>query len=104
LILNDGVSSTEANFFWFNSIDGRSIIINLSAVQAVRFLWDPAALPPDTTRNEGAIEIMLRGRRKPLQEHTDEPEQLYDLFANLQHGPDVVAYPSFDDETVNRFD
>jgi len=41
---------------------------------------------------------MLRGRRKPLQEHTDEPEQLYDLFANLQHGPDVVAYPSFDDE------
>ncbi len=38
LILNDGVSSTEANFFWFNSIDGRSIIINLSAVQAVRFL------------------------------------------------------------------
>lgn len=98
LILNDGVSSSEINFFWFNSIDGRSIIINLSAVQAVRFLWDPEAFPPDTTRNEGVIEILLRGRRKSLQEHTEEPEQLYDLFTNLQHGPDVVAYPSFDDE------
>lgn len=96
-VLHNSDFAMRVYFFWFNSIDGRSVIINLSDVQAVRFLWDIAELPPDLIRNDGVIEIKLRGRQKPLHEDTENPEQIYDLFTNLQHGPDVEAYPSFDD-------
>lgn len=96
-VLHNSEFGAEAYFFWFNSIDGRSVIINLPDVQAVRFLWDIAELPPDSIRNNEMIEVKLRGRQKPLQEDTENPEQIYDLFTNLQQGPDVVAYPSFDD-------
>jgi len=85
------------SFFWFNTLDGRSVAINLSDVQAVRFLWDPTDLPTDILRDEGGIRIYLRGRDKPLEEDTDDPDQLYDFFTNLEHGQNVVAYPKFDD-------
>lgn len=29
-------------FFWFDTVDGVSVVLNLSDVQAIRFLWDPA--------------------------------------------------------------
>ena len=85
-------------FFRFNTVDGRSVAVNLSDVQAVRFLWDPTPLPPDTTRDDGEILISLRGRREPLKTYTDWPEQLAELFRDLELGPDLVAFPKFDDE------
>lgn len=98
LMLDDcSARSSTTRFFVFDAVDGRSIAINLSDVQAVRFLWDPVDLPPDTKRAEGAIQILLRGREAPLEEYPDSPEQLFDLFANLDYGPEIVPYPSFDD-------
>ena len=85
-------------FFRFNTVDGRSVAVNLSDVQAVRFLWDPTPLPPDTTRDDGEILISLRGRREPLKTYTDWPEQLSGLFMELDLAPDSVAFPKFDDE------
>ena len=55
-------------------------------------------MPPDTTRDGGAILISLRGRREPLKTYTDWPEQLAELFRDLELGPDLVAFPKFDDE------
>ena len=85
-------------FFRFDTVDGRSVAVNLADVQAVRFLWDPTPLPPDTTRDGGAILISLRGRSEPLKTYTDWSEQLAELFRDLELGPDLVAFPKFDDE------
>jgi hypothetical protein len=104
LMLEDGSTPPRtARFFVFDAVDGRSIAINLSDVQAVRFLWDPVALPPDTKRAEGAIQILLRGRENPLEEYPDSPEQVFALFANLDYGPEIVPYPSFDDADGEQF-
>jgi hypothetical protein len=77
LMLDDcSAPSSTTRFFVFDAVDGRSIAINLSDVQAVRFLWDPVNLPPDTKRAEGAIQILLRGREAPLEEYPDSPKTL----------------------------
>jgi hypothetical protein len=55
-------------------------------------------MPPDTIRDDGAILISLRGRGEPLKTYTDWPDQLSELFRDLELGPDVVAFPKFDDE------
>lgn len=34
--------------------------------------------------------------------YPEEPEQLYDLFTELERGPTVVPYPSFFDEDGER--
>jgi hypothetical protein len=82
-------------FFWFDTVDGRSIVLNLADVQAVRCLWDPAAGPADSTRFDGGIQICLRGRAEVLEEYTEEPDQLFDLFTNLELGD--ARFPTFDD-------
>jgi hypothetical protein len=97
--LQDGVGeAVRSGFFWFDTVDGRSIVINLEDVQAVRFLWDMAALPSDTVRYDGQLSIYLRGRAAPISDSTEHLEDVYDLFTNLQHGPDTVPYPSIVDE------
>lgn len=91
----NNLTDPKSEFFWFNSIDGLSVILNMGDVQAVRFLWDAVAAAPDFRRSESRIEIQLRGRSNILEEYTEDPDRLFDLFTNLQHGPDVVAFPQF---------
>lgn len=67
-------------------------------MQAVRFLWNPAELPPDTSRDEGMIRICLRGRAELLETYTESPDQLFALFFELEQGPGEFPYPSFEDE------
>lgn len=89
-------------FFWFDTVDGKSLVINLRLLQAVHFLWEPTPLPPEPTRYEGAVMIALRGRKEKIETDTEAPEQLYDFFSNLEHGPEVVPFPSFEDEDGER--
>lgn len=89
---------TRTGFFWFDTVDGRSIVLNLLEVQAARVVWDVAALPSDTVRYDGRVCIYLRGRIAPIEDDTENLESLYDLFTNLQHGPETVPYPSLIDE------
>ena len=108
-VLSDAPNATDqVRFFWFDTVNGKSVIINLADVQAVRFLWEPFALLPeaddddDDDDDEYVIQISLRGA-KVLKEFTEDPDQLYDLYKSLEYGPDVVAYPSFDDVDGESF-
>ena len=73
ILADAGTASKETRFFWFRCLDGTSIAINLAYVQAVRFLWDPATLPPDAIRSEEVVRILFRGRQAPLEEYTEDP-------------------------------
>lgn len=94
---SDGDTARDG-FFWFDTVDGRSIAINLGDVQAVRFLWDRAALPSDTIRYKGRLSVYLRGRAEPIEDNTEHLEDIHDLFTNLEFGPETVPYPSIIDE------
>lgn len=87
--------------FWFDTIDGRSVALNLGRVQAIQFLWDPAKAPSDMTRSDAPISLCL-AKRAPIEFLDAEPERLYDFFTELQHGHEVVAFPCFDDEDGER--
>ena len=95
---SDASQAVRDGFFWFDTVDGRSIAINFEDVQAVRLLWDVAAHPSDTVRYEGRTSIYLRGRAAPIEDNTENLESLYDLFTNLEYGPETVPYPSLIDE------
>lgn len=88
----------DTEFFWFDTIDGRGVAINLADLQAVRYLWDAAVLPPDSTRFDGGVEICLRGRSELLHTCTDDAVSIFDFFTNLQYGPEIVSFPQFNDE------
>jgi hypothetical protein len=90
--------TSEVRFHWIETVDGKNIIINMACVQAIRILWDAVEFPSDMTRSQGPIVIALRGATEQLKFHTEEPDQIYDLFTNLEHGPDVVPYPMCNDE------
>ena len=89
--------SNEDFFFWFNTIDGRSVILNLRYLQVVRYLWDASGSIPDVLHYEGPIKVFLRGRKNPLELTTEDYDILYDFFANLEHGTDRVPCPYFID-------
>lgn len=97
-VLNDlDAENAAAPFFWFDALDGRSVVINLFEVQGVRLLWEVSRAPPDLVRHRGAIQIRLKGRRAVLSENTEEPEQIFDLFTTLEHRPPPSVYTSFID-------
>ena len=77
-------------FTVMRTVDGRCVALNLTEVQAVSHLYDPAIAPSDSTVYEGPILFQLKGRHKPLDEWTCSDESLADLIAGLEHGPEVV--------------
>ena len=97
-LINSGSSDVMSEFFVFDTVEGRTVAINLAHVQAVRYLWDPTKFPSDLKRDSGAINICLRGRENALEEYTENPEQLSALFSTLDYGSDIEAFPSFLDE------
>ena len=101
-ILNAENLADELRFFWFETLGGESVVLNLADVQAVRYLADPdedasSALPDDAEPGNGPVRIKLRRRPVPLYERARRPEEIFDLFTDLEHGPDAVAYPGFID-------
>lgn len=91
-------NAAQSGFFWFDTIDGRSIAINLCVVQAVHLLWDPTPFPADMTRYDGPIIIALRERERKIETDTASPEEVYAFFTELEHSRDGVPFPSFEDE------
>jgi hypothetical protein len=98
ILADSQTASNETQFVWLRCLDGKSVAINLAYVQAVRFLWEPVELAPDEVRSEDAVRILFRGRQAPLEDYTEDPDQLFELFNHLELGPDAVAWPKFDDE------
>ncbi|MBI3147340.1 MAG: hypothetical protein HYZ17_02365 [Betaproteobacteria bacterium] len=97
LLDNASLPQMPCRFFWFETVGGESVIVNLSDVQAVRYLWDPAEAPSDLKRSESAIQIQLRGRATVLEESAEDSEELYGFFSDLEQGAEGVAFPSFTD-------
>jgi len=103
LLYQGDMHPIDTKFFWFDAIDGRGVAINLAQVQAVRYLCDLAALPPDAIHFEGGITIRLRGRLELVNAYPEDAAMLFDFFSNLQYGPEVVPFPYFEDEDGEPF-
>lgn len=73
-------------FFCCETIDGRSLAINVSAVQALRVLWEPSAFPDAERRYDGPVGVFLKSRVHPLTTGSGDSEQLYGLFADCENG------------------
>ncbi|MBL8352801.1 MAG: hypothetical protein JNL87_21100 [Burkholderiaceae bacterium] len=97
LALADACSG-DARFFVLDTLKGRTFALNLAEVQAVRFLWDPSILPPDSTRDDGMIEVLLRGRAEPLEGGADDPAEVAAMFVMLDGGSEVGSFFGFQDE------
>jgi len=90
----------HGRFFWFDTIDGRSLIVNLDHVQGVRFLWDVAAAPPNTrlSRNED-MTIAFAGRPLLAEPPSEDEAEIYGLFRDLELDDDeAVTFTDFDGE------
>ena len=95
-----GADSSRLTFFWFDTIDGRSIIVNLNYLQGVRYLWDVAAAPPDSRVNEDeGMNIALVGREVISEVPSEDPKEMYTLFWLLELGGDAhVTFIDVDGE------
>lgn len=87
-------------FFWFDGIDGRSIIVNLAYLQGVRFLWDMVPAPPNERLNpEEELQIKFRGKKVLSEYPSEHASEVYSLFSTLEMGePEVIAYEDVDGE------
>jgi hypothetical protein len=102
-ILDDADELESPSFFWCDTNDDRSVIINLKAVQAVRFLWDAPIGSRDQEVRDVPIEIYLRGQAEPIDADTDSAESIYNFFSQLELDPETFPFPNFidsDDEYV----
>lgn len=95
---NADSESSNDSFFWFETVDGKSVIVNVKYLQAIRYLWEATEAPSDLLRSEEPIVIYLNGRQEPLREPWGRPVSLYDFFSSLEHGREIVVFPYFEDE------
>ncbi len=89
-------------FFCFESVDGRSVALNRSFLQAVHLLFEPASAPPDRLRYEGPTVVALRGRKAHIETGESSPDELYSFFLELESGLQEAPFPSFEDEDGER--
>jgi hypothetical protein len=86
-LLAEPGSASFVPFFWFECLDGRSVVINLADVQAARILWEPSPGPGDALRDEdGVLEVKLRGRDDRIRALPDELEQVREMFRDMEMG------------------
>lgn len=77
----------EDCFFWFDTIDGRSVVINTEHLQGVRYLWDFMPSPPDVRIDEShELHIALVGKELLSESPSEDPKDMYTLFWELELG------------------
>lgn len=85
--------------FWFDTIDGRSVLVNLAYLQGVRYLWDAAMAPPDSrVSTDEDMRIALLGREVLSESPSEDPRDVYTLFWELELGLDKVNFTDVDGE------
>ena len=99
---NFGNADRSRTFFCFESVDGRSIALNMRLFQATHLLWEPSSAPPDRVRYSGPNVISLRGREEPIESGESSPDELYSFFLELEEGPETVPVTGFEDEDGER--
>ncbi|RQO57016.1 hypothetical protein DBV14_09410 [Variovorax sp. KBW07] len=74
-------------FFWFDTIDGRSIVINTEHIQGVRYLWDFTPGIPDSRIDDSYEFLIALVGKEPLKESpSEDPRDMYTLFWELELG------------------
>lgn len=96
-ILDTISGSSNTSFFWCDTTDGRSVVINLIAVQAVRFLWDGSHVLRAPEAYADPVQLYLSGRNEPIHADVDSAESIYDFFSQLELNPMMPPFPSFVD-------
>lgn len=87
------------HFFWFDTIDGRSVLVNLTYLQGVRYLWDIAAAPPDwRVSADDGMNIALLGKAVLTETPSEDPKDVYTLFWELELGMERVTFTDVDGE------
>lgn len=98
-------SHNNSGMFLLSSRNGLSVAINLNFVQGVRFLWDvdfgainKAAATSTKEKMSVGISICLHGKDELLEVESDDYDQVYDFFINLEYPLNIIRYVNFDDE------
>jgi hypothetical protein len=102
-LFEQGLFLDETRFVVFDSLDGRSVGINISDVQCVRYLWNPVELPADLRHNNDPVTVWIRDRAVPVTARADQSDALSAFFLSLESGASYVPFPSFEDEDGELF-
>lgn len=74
-------------FFWFDTLDGRSVLINTEHLQGARFLWDfIPGVPVSQIDEDDDLHIALVGRELISEPPSEDPKDVYTLFWQLELG------------------
>jgi len=85
--------------FWFDTIDGRSVLVNLAYLQGVRYLWDFVMAPPDLRISpDDDMRIALHGREVLSESPSEDPRDVYTLFCELELRLEKVTFTDVDGE------
>ncbi|AVS88248.1 hypothetical protein C8238_08395 [Paracidovorax avenae] len=101
----DADTSPRPQFFWFDTLSARSVVMNLEDVQGVRYLWE--AWPyvheePPEGEAEASV-LKLRGRA-PLPLGVLEDGNEMQLFCSiLETDPEAQPFPAFVDADGELF-
>jgi hypothetical protein len=68
-------------------VDGKTVAINLSCIQAIYFRWEPSAFAEDYKRHNSAVRVFLKERKDCIKIDVGEHDQLYAFFNTLENGP-----------------
>jgi hypothetical protein len=96
------------SFCAFSTLDGREIVVNLSCIDLINFLWEPRARDPseapasrvvDEEDEDETIRLHFKGRTKPCETAVEEAWRAWDLFRGLEMVEvDNAPFLSFLDE------
>lgn len=81
-------NSTAADwFFCCDTVDGKTMSINLSTIQAIHCKWEPTSSPEDTKRHEGPVKVIFKNRPSPMVIDPGNPEEFIDFFFIIESEP-----------------
>lgn len=86
-LANLSPAKESIRFFCCDTVDGKTIVLNLACLQAVHFRFETAAFAEDRKRHTGGLKVYLRDRKDPIKADIGDPDQLFTLIANLETGP-----------------
>ncbi|WP_375577519.1 hypothetical protein [Paracidovorax oryzae] len=101
----DPDTSPRPQFFWFDTLSERSVVINLDDVQGVRYLWEAWPYVHEEL-HEGEAEasmLKLRGRELLPLGVLEGGADMQLFCSTLETDPKVQPYPSFVDSDGELF-
>ncbi|MDT0137745.1 hypothetical protein [Acidovorax sp. PRC11] len=101
----DPDTSPRPQFFWFDTLSERSVVINLDDVQGVRYLWEAwPYVHEELPEGEAEASVLkLRGRAPLLLGMLEDGNEIQLFCSSLEADPKVQPFPSFVDADGELF-